>query len=289
MLHQHLLQVRVTYHSAAVSSSNVSDIIGRQVTLPLKLAVQPTLQVKTIRFLQQTVPLKNGQRSNQQRLLIHQLQSQNSTPLGLQGNTGSSSKDAAVLPGLSGSAAGLDPTAAAAAAAAAAAKVSSNLLRTRSSLHTRNSSDGAVPAAAAAAAAQGLTAAGMLEVLGGPGSPSLGRRSLNMQQEQQQHQPEQQQQQQKHIATAGLASSMATAAAAVGFAGIPVASSSSSSSSVQLPQQEVAAYTGSKSSSSSSTAVSGATAATASGISLGVGTELVLELSVRNASDRYFR
>eukprot|EP00775_Hariotina_reticulata_P012262 gene12262-12400_t len=37
-------QVRVTYHSAAISSSNVNDIIGRQVTLPLKLAVQPTLQ-----------------------------------------------------------------------------------------------------------------------------------------------------------------------------------------------------------------------------------------------------
>jgi hypothetical protein len=253
-----LTQVCITYHGTAtsVSSSNGPDPkpLGRSLTVPIRLAIQPTIQVRGMRFLQQGLPLRNGTRDNiilskPQRLLLQTLrESRDHEGLGSQG-----------LVARGGVGAGVSSTSGAGVSGAGAgAGVGS--LRRGASHHVRNNSEGSVPVA-------GISVGPMLPLpqspsrlpaaLGGDGAGLSSIPSgVSL----------------KDNSTTGFDSSMAAAgageaAALEGGPGSPT------------KQHGAAARQGG----------SAAAAAAAAGGVLALCSQPVLELAVRNASERYFR
>ncbi|KAF6256010.1 hypothetical protein COO60DRAFT_151347 [Scenedesmus sp. NREL 46B-D3] len=287
-----MLQVRITYHGTASSSSSSSSsssdlqLIGRRLTLPIRLSIQPTLQIKNIRFLQQTLPLLNGHKHTKlpSRLLQqHQQLTSSLTTLGPDSRTGSSSafEPGQGLKGVgqlqlqlphsqlqhqdSGGGLGF----AGQGSPGSLASPGSSMLRRHASHHVRNSSDGAVPVLGALGAAEvsAMLLAGAAISRSPSSSPT--RRGLRA--------PQQQQCMTLPTATAAVAAAASSSTAAAGRA-TGSSNGSSSSSSAQQTEDDSSRVRGS----------APAPAAAAAGW-LAVGSEPVLELAVRNASERYFR
>jgi hypothetical protein len=209
--HLLLLQLRITYHGTASSTSSGSSteakLLGRCLAVPVRLSIQPTIQVKSLRFLQQGLPLRNGSRddiilSTPQRLLLQSLRDSRDTVSAAGANNSSSS-----------GAAGGSP------------------LKRTTSHHVRNSSEGALPA----------------PLLGAPIAPLVKK------------EPQ------------------------------PSAAAGSSSGEPSQPLRALSPVRQAGAGSSTTLAAAAATAAVAAGGSLAVASQPVLELVVRNASERYFR
>lgn len=254
------VQVCITYHgtatSAAIDSSSSSDssrILGRSLTVPIRLAIQPTIQVKSMRFLQQGLPLRNGSRddiilSKPQQLLLQSLrESRDTAPTGAGGLAGSGGSNAA--------------------GAAAASGVLLGGSRRGGSHHIRNNSEGSVPVA-------GISVGPMM--LLPPGTPTKAA-----------------------AAAAAAAGGAGDPGAAEGMqpghltsipSGVSIGAFSADDAASATAAGPSAAATGKQHGVSGRPGSSGAAAAAAAaGGSLALSSQPVLELAVRNASERYFR
>lgn len=217
------------------------------------MVIQPTIQVQSMRFQQQGLPLRNGTRddiilSKPQRLLLHNMRE---------------SRDAAAAAGLStvGSGGARQPP-----GSTAAGNAGAGGLRKGASHHMRNNSEGAVPVA-------GLTVGPMMQLL--PQSPVKG--------------------------AAGPAAVPAAAAAGVTMppsplhsipSGVPLSAAGGGEAGALAGTEGMPSpvkHGGAAGGSLGRSGGSAAAAAASAGGSLALSSQPVIELVVRNASERYFR
>jgi len=219
------------------------------------MAIQPTIQVQSMRFQQQGLPLRNGARddiilSKPQRLLLHNLrESRDAAAAGLStvGSGGASQP-----PGPAGS--------------TAAGSAGAGGLRKGTSHHMRNNSEGAVPVA-------GLTVGPMMHLL--PQSPVKG--------------------------APGAAAGPAAASAGATMppsplhsipSGVPLSAAGAGEAGAMFGPEGVPSpvkHGGAAGGALGRSGGSAAAAAASAGGSLALSSLPVMELVVRNASERYFR